>query len=75
MKDQCYIFEGGVKIMKQKTYMDKVKGLEETIEFHFNNISHLSTDSNTYKEGAKMIRIYAAQYKELTGDWYRRDWN
>jgi len=56
----------------------KIKRLEEQMEFHHNNILHLKHTSQTYKQGAEMIRQYAIEHKELTGQWYTkrwRDWN
>lgn len=60
--------------MKEQTYKEKVKDLEEKIEWNLDNITHLSSDSQTYKFGARIIRMYAMEYKTLTGEFYRRDW-
>jgi len=60
--------------MKQKTYREKVKNLETQIELNFNNIIHLPTLSETYQVGERIIRGYAMQYQQLTGQPYIRDW-
>ena len=46
--------------------------LSDKIEFHLRNISHLNEDSQTYKTGSQIIKQYALEYKQLTGDWYVR---
>lgn len=52
----------------------QTKDLEEKIEMHLQNILHLPETSKTYKLGQEIIKGYAKQYKELTGDYYRRNW-
>lgn len=67
---------GSKKEEKGKTTMNKeqqTKDLEEKIEWHLHNISHLPETSRTYQTGQKIIKMYAKQYKELTGDYYRRN--
>ena len=53
----------------------QVKDLEQKIEWHISNIKYLNQDSRTYKVGSKAIKMYALQYKELTGEYYRREWD
>jgi len=57
------------------THAEKIVNLIERIEWNFNNIKYLPETSNTYKIGSNIIRKYAEEYKDLTGEYYKREWN
>ena len=67
-----------IKKEEEKMTLDKLNQqlrLEEQIEFHIQNVLVCPEDSKTYKTGEKMIRELALEYKKLTGEYYRREWN
>jgi len=71
----CFLlyFMKGVQI--QVYNMNKtlqVKDLEEKIEYHLKIWLNGASEERLNSE--KEARRYALQYKELTGEWYRREW-
>ena len=53
-----------------ETLEQQTRDLEEKIEWHLTNMNLSPQGSRTYRYGEKIVRMYAKQYKELTGDWY-----
>ena len=68
------------EIVKQKGRIDpatvkkaeRVLDLTEKIEYHLNR--WLNGTAEERLNSGKEARRYALEYKEATGEWYRRDW-
>lgn len=53
----------------------KAVDLEEKIEWWLDQLNWIPKKTGTHDRTQDVIKMYAKQYKELTGEWYRRDWN
>ena len=59
---------------KEVSKEKKVKELEDKIEWHLKTMNASIEGSTTHRISKELIVGYALQYKKLTGDYYRRNW-